>query len=256
MHRAIVAAIRRIQVYQELDIQASHLSLQDVGDGLPLVLLMLPLPPRDVGTPGGRRTKHVTPIDAPLNLTSDPSVTPDVPQRQNLRDGGSVDGGHGGGDGSVQGVVENRRADVGHDGVQQRLTQVLLLGGHGGGRRCWLKRQGRPITASTCSQDTILTKQLLTLQRARWQSEAQAPTTAMSFFSFSKAISHFCSVLRGHLGVREHRPDQDRYRGPRRTVENCSVDGGCGCVTWYLDQSGCSADSSSYSGPSFCLFTI
>ncbi len=26
----------------------------------------------------------------------------------------------------------------------------------------------------------------------------------MSFFSFSKAISHFCSVFRGHLQVRGH----------------------------------------------------
>lgn len=27
-------------------------------------------------------------------------------------------------------------------------------------------------------------------------------TTAMSFFSFSRAISHFCSVFRGHLWIR------------------------------------------------------
>jgi len=45
-----------------------------------------------------------------------------------------VDGAHGGGEGAVQRVVEDRRADVGHDGVQQRLTQVLLLVGHLGGR--------------------------------------------------------------------------------------------------------------------------
>lgn len=45
-----------------------------------------------------------------------------------------MNGAHGGGKGSVQGVVENWGADVGHDGVQQWLTQVLLLGGHRGGR--------------------------------------------------------------------------------------------------------------------------
>lgn len=51
VHGAVVAAERRIQVDEELDVEASHLSLQDVGDGLPLVLLVLPLPPGDVGTP-------------------------------------------------------------------------------------------------------------------------------------------------------------------------------------------------------------
>lgn len=51
MHGAVIAAERRIQVDEELDVEASHLPLQDVGDGLPLVLLVLPLPPGDVGTP-------------------------------------------------------------------------------------------------------------------------------------------------------------------------------------------------------------
>lgn len=51
MHGTVVAAVRRIQVDQELDVEASHLPLQDVGDGVPLVLFMLPLPTRDVGTP-------------------------------------------------------------------------------------------------------------------------------------------------------------------------------------------------------------
>lgn len=50
VHRAVVAAVRRIQVDQELDIQASHLPLQDVGDGLPLILLVLPLSAGDVWT--------------------------------------------------------------------------------------------------------------------------------------------------------------------------------------------------------------
>lgn len=57
-----------------------------------------------------------------------------------------MDGGHGGGEGPVQRVVEDRRADVGHDGVQQRLTQVLLLGGHRGRRGGRLKPQGQTIT--------------------------------------------------------------------------------------------------------------
>lgn len=50
VHGAVVAAERRIQVDEELDVEASHLPLQDVGDGLPLVLLMLPLSAGDVGT--------------------------------------------------------------------------------------------------------------------------------------------------------------------------------------------------------------
>lgn len=58
-----------------------------------------------------------------------------------LHDGWSVDGTHGGGEGSVEGVVEDGRADVGHDGVQQRLTQVLFVGGHGRGRGRRLKGQ-------------------------------------------------------------------------------------------------------------------
>lgn len=50
VHSAVVAAVGRIQVNQELDVQARHLPLQDVGDGLPLILLMLPLSAGDVGT--------------------------------------------------------------------------------------------------------------------------------------------------------------------------------------------------------------
>lgn len=58
-----------------------------------------------------------------------------------LHDGRPVDGAHGGGEGAVQGVVEDGRADVGHDGLQQRLAQVLLVGGHGRGRGRRLKEQ-------------------------------------------------------------------------------------------------------------------
>lgn len=50
VHRAVVAAVRRIQVDQELDVQASHLPLQDVGDDLTFVLLVLPLSAGDVWT--------------------------------------------------------------------------------------------------------------------------------------------------------------------------------------------------------------
>lgn len=49
VHGAVVAAVRRIQVDEELDVEARHLPLQDVGDGLPLVLLVFPLPAGDVG---------------------------------------------------------------------------------------------------------------------------------------------------------------------------------------------------------------
>lgn len=66
-----------------------------------------------------------------------------------LHDGWSVDGTHGGGEGSVEGVVEYGRADVGHDGVQQRLTQVLFVGGHGRGRGRRLKGQETQTEAQT-----------------------------------------------------------------------------------------------------------
>lgn len=51
VHGAVVAAVRRVEVDEELDVEASDLPLQDVGDGLPLVLLVLPLPAGDVWTP-------------------------------------------------------------------------------------------------------------------------------------------------------------------------------------------------------------
>lgn len=50
VHGAVVAAVQRIQVDQELDVKASHLSLKDVGDGVPLIVFVFPLPARDVGT--------------------------------------------------------------------------------------------------------------------------------------------------------------------------------------------------------------
>lgn len=50
MHGAVVAAECRVQVDHELDVEARHLPLQDVGDGLPLIVLVLPLSARDVGT--------------------------------------------------------------------------------------------------------------------------------------------------------------------------------------------------------------
>lgn len=50
MHGAVVAAECRVQVDHELDVEARHLPLQDVGDGLPLIVLVLPLPARDAGT--------------------------------------------------------------------------------------------------------------------------------------------------------------------------------------------------------------
>ena len=66
--------------------------------------------------------------------------------RRHLRDGRPVDGGHGGGESPIERVVENRRADVGHDGVQQRLTQVLLFGWDWRGRWCWLKQTEQSVT--------------------------------------------------------------------------------------------------------------
>lgn len=51
MHSAIVTAERGVQVDQELGIKTGHLPLQDVGDGLTVILLMFPLPGRDDGAP-------------------------------------------------------------------------------------------------------------------------------------------------------------------------------------------------------------
>lgn len=51
VHGAVVAAVRGVQVYQKFDIQAGNLSLQYVGYGLSLVLLILPLPARHTGAP-------------------------------------------------------------------------------------------------------------------------------------------------------------------------------------------------------------
>lgn len=45
-----------------------------------------------------------------------------------VRDGWAMDGCHGWHECSVQGMVEDRRADVGQDGIQKRLAQVLLFG--------------------------------------------------------------------------------------------------------------------------------
>ena len=61
MHGAVVAAEGRVQVDQELDVEAGHLPLQDVGDGLPLVFFVLPLPPGDVGAPEERNTSNTEP---------------------------------------------------------------------------------------------------------------------------------------------------------------------------------------------------
>lgn len=109
-----------------------------------------------------------------------------------LHDGWPVDGAHGRGEGSVERVVEDGRADVGHDGVQQRLTQVLFVGGHGRGRGRRLKGQETQTDAQTGVDP-------LKIRNERAAGGEARLTTAMSFFSFSKAISHFCSVFRGHL---------------------------------------------------------
>lgn len=64
-------------------------------------------------------------------------------------DGRAVDGRHCRSEGPVQGVVEDRRADVGHDGVKQRLAQILLLGGYRGGRGRRLIGQGQSYWDTT-----------------------------------------------------------------------------------------------------------
>lgn len=56
--RPVGAALGRIQVDQELDVQASHLPLQDVGDALALLVLVLPLSAADVGTTEDRETAY------------------------------------------------------------------------------------------------------------------------------------------------------------------------------------------------------
>lgn len=122
---AVVAAVGRVQVHQELGVQPGHLPLQDVGDGLPLVLLKLPLPRGHRGGPGGGER-----VSLRLQVTRTlPAPPPAGPRRQYLHDGGAVDGSHGRHEGPVQGVVEDGRADVGQHSVQQGLAQVLLLGG-------------------------------------------------------------------------------------------------------------------------------
>ena len=60
VHSAGVAAEGRVQADQELHVQASHLALQDVGDGLPLVLVRLPLTTGDAGAPSEHRTGIIT----------------------------------------------------------------------------------------------------------------------------------------------------------------------------------------------------
>lgn len=51
VHGAVVAAVRGVEVDEELDVEARHLALQDIGDRLPLVVLVLPLAPGDVRAP-------------------------------------------------------------------------------------------------------------------------------------------------------------------------------------------------------------
>lgn len=163
---------------------------------------------------------------------------PTASQPADVPDGRPVNGAHGGGKGSVQRVVENRRADVGHDGVQQRLAQVLLLGGHR--RRRGLKAQAGLLRAHPSpglGPGALLAR--------RKELKGRLLTTAMSFFSFSSAISHFCSVFRGHLWTRS-------TGFTARTSED-GADAASG-VTWWWDRSGCSAGSSSCSGPSSGLF--
>lgn len=61
--------------------------------------------------------------------------------RVNSHDGRPVDGCHGWGEGTIQRMVEDRRADVCHDGIQEGLAQVLLLGARHRWRGwCWLEQ--------------------------------------------------------------------------------------------------------------------
>lgn len=195
MNGPVVAAVGGVQVDQELGVQAGHLPLQDVGDALALLLLLLPLAAADVGAAAGQSG------GLPTRLAVPPPPSRPVP----VPDGRPVNGAHGGGEGPVQRVVENGRADVGHDGVQQRLTQVLLLGGHRGGRgletQTGLFRTPAPSSGPAAPSSGPAAPLNRKEQRRRL-------TTAMSFFSFSRAISHFCSVFRGHLWTAA--PDQAR----------------------------------------------
>lgn len=58
VHRPVVAAVGRVQVHQELDVEPSNLSLKDVWDGLTLVFLVLPLPPGEVWRPKNKYQNH------------------------------------------------------------------------------------------------------------------------------------------------------------------------------------------------------
>ena len=66
VHCAVVAAEGRVQADQELHVQACHLALQDVGNGLPLVLIRLPLTACDAGAPSEQRSGVVTLDSGPL----------------------------------------------------------------------------------------------------------------------------------------------------------------------------------------------
>lgn len=95
-------------------------------------------------------------------------------------------------------------------------------------------------------------------------------TTAISFFSFSRAISHFCSVFRGHLWKRRNfihitkgqmgtscclspRDSLDGNRVGAKQQISQQLGKAAGKVTFWKGQSGYLRDSSFYSGPSSCL---
>lgn len=108
---AVVAAVRRVQVHQELGVQPGHFSLQHIGDALALVLLQSALPGTHHRGPGeDTRVTMQMPHASGLLLTARPNLG-------YIHDRRAVDGHHGWHECAVQGVVEDRGADVGQDRV-------------------------------------------------------------------------------------------------------------------------------------------
>lgn len=62
----VVAAVRRVQVHQELGIQPCHFTLQHIGYALPLILLKPALPGTHHWRPGGSDPSDYADVTQPL----------------------------------------------------------------------------------------------------------------------------------------------------------------------------------------------
>lgn len=66
----VVAAVRRVQVHQELGIQPCHLTLQHIGYALPLILLKPALPGAHHWGPGRNDLSDYADVTQPLGCCS------------------------------------------------------------------------------------------------------------------------------------------------------------------------------------------